>query len=174
MALIVEDGTCIADANSYNSYEVTTAFLGNFITPTEYTESQINSATIQGHIYLNLVFGKRLRGTVFCPNSLFLDFPRTALYNKDNILIQGVPVNVKVAALWATLQALLGGSIQESMEASVASSVQVEGLLSVEFQDDALPSKKVDYAGLIKDRINSLMSEYIEGSTQVVQLVRMF
>lgn len=174
MALIVEDGTCVADANSYNSYEVITAFLGNFISITDYTEAQITSAAIQGHIYLNLVFGTRLRGTVFCPDSLFLDFPRNNLYNKDNELVQGVPVNAKKAALWATLQSLLGDSIQESMEAVAASTVRVEGLLTVEFQDNALPLPQIDYAELIKDRINSLMSDYIEGSTQVVRLVRMF
>lgn len=171
--IVVEDGTCVASANSYSSYEDVVSFLENFVTISEYSEDGIKSAIVRGHTYLTLSFASRLMGTGTCSSS-FLDFPRNDLYVGDAQIV-GIPDNVKEASLWSSLQSLLGPTIEESVQETIASRVSVSGLLHVEFKDDALRQTKVDYAGLIKSRIESLFGDYLVSSSfAIARLVRVW
>lgn len=175
MTIIVEDGSCVEGANSYNSEELITTFLSVFVELDNYSASEVEKAVVQGSAFLHLKYGSRLRGVRKCANSLFLDFPRNRLYNENGVPIQGIPKEVKMAALWATLVSLLGDSVQGSLQKAPVSEVEIDGLLSVDFSSKDVVEKGEDYRGLIMGNIETLMSGFTEGpSGTISRVVRAF
>jgi hypothetical protein len=109
MALVVEDGTGIADANSYieaawaDTYH---ADRGN----TAWASAQATAkeqALIKATDYIETRFGDRFKGfPEFIDTPQGLSFPRLKLYDRYGQVITGIPDNLKKATAEYALRAL--------------------------------------------------------------------
>lgn len=98
MAITVEDGTgkadaqsylSVADANSYFSTRGVTAWAG--------VDSVKEAALIAATEYIDIRWGKLLKGELEFPDVQALLFPRTGIYDEQGRLMDGVPVRLKRA-----------------------------------------------------------------------------
>ncbi len=103
MAFVVEDGTGLADANSYAEIVEVTAYLTdrNRQEAWEDLDEEVQEAAlVLATDYVELVFGKYFLG---CPENpttgvyQALHFPATDVWDKNNQLVTGVPQKLKFA-----------------------------------------------------------------------------
>lgn len=97
MAFVPEDGTGLANANSYASVAAFQAYwLERGKDLTQYLQGQKESSLVQGTDHIEIFFGPKLYG--FKKTSAqALEFPRVCLYDALGTLIEGVPLKVTYA-----------------------------------------------------------------------------
>lgn len=97
MAFVVEDGTGLADANSYDSVESFTEYwTSRGKEMSQYLLASKQAALVQSTDHIDLFFGPRLLGFKATPEQA-LAFPRIYLYDCQGNVIEGVPQKVKNA-----------------------------------------------------------------------------
>jgi hypothetical protein len=108
MALVVEDGTGIATANSYVTVaEADTYFTDRSEESWAATTESKEAALIKATDYVETRWIEKYRGRVEFPDTpQALGFPRLDLYTKQGTLISGIPTNLKKAIFEYALKAL--------------------------------------------------------------------
>lgn len=97
MAFVVEDGTIVANANSY----ITTAFFDEYfadrgVVVTALTTQQKQQACVRATDYIDKRFGKLFRGDV-SSSTQELEWPRIDAFDDDDYSINGIPKALKQA-----------------------------------------------------------------------------
>lgn len=98
MALIVEDGTGMADANSYESVENADAyFTARGITAWSGSDPVKEAALIAATEYVDIRWRGKLKGKLQFPDTQVLLFPRINVYDEELRLLTGVPKDLRSA-----------------------------------------------------------------------------
>lgn len=109
MAIVVEDGTGLEDANSYASYADWTAYWADRGGAPAGVQADVEAALVKGADYLGLKY--RWRGYRLT-SAQALDWPRMYVYRETYAggceLIEGVPVEVVRANIELAKRALAG------------------------------------------------------------------
>lgn len=97
MAFVAEDGTGLANSNSYGSLDEFQAYwLERGQDMTQFTEGNRQSALVQACDHIELFFGPCLFG-YRASETQALEFPRLCLFDRNGFLLTGVPMKVKAA-----------------------------------------------------------------------------
>ncbi len=97
MAFVPEDGTGLANANSYGSVAAYTAYwLELGVDLSQYVTETKQSSLVAATQHIDLFFGCRLFGFK-ATSEQALEFPRVYLYDSLGVPIEGVPTKVKYA-----------------------------------------------------------------------------
>lgn len=97
MTIVLEDGTGVSSANSYATEEEFASYMeerGLDIAD----EDLIQTALIEGALYIDLRWGRRFKGAPIA-DTQGLEFPRKGLRNRYGKLIEGLPMDIKNAAI---------------------------------------------------------------------------
>lgn len=98
MALIVEDGTGMADANSYESVENADAyFSARGITAWSGNGPVKEAALIAATEYVDIRWRGKLKGELQFPDTQALLFPRINVYDEEGRLLSGTPKELRFA-----------------------------------------------------------------------------
>jgi hypothetical protein len=111
MAFTIEDGTGIEDANAYATVAfVDTYFSDRGNTSWTGTNSEKEYAIIEATDYIERRWGPLFKGNKeFTSDPLqALSFPRLNLYDRDGLLVEGIPTKLKQATAEYALRALAG------------------------------------------------------------------
>jgi len=116
MAMIVEDGTGIEDANSYD----TIAFVNSYHSDrgnTTWTgaDSVKEYAIIKATDYIERRWGPLFKGNQeFTSDPIqALSFPRINLYDRNGNVVEGIPLKLQQAVAEYALRALVSGTLYE-------------------------------------------------------------
>lgn len=110
VAVVVEDNTGLATANSYVSVqEFTDYFLDRLVDISDYEAPAIMVAVVESTRYADSRWGSRFKGKPLSATQA-LEFPRANLYDRYMSLVSGVPQNFKVAIILYA-KAYLDGSL---------------------------------------------------------------
>jgi hypothetical protein len=96
MAIIVEDGTGLANANSFISVAGADAYWAEVTTPTLWSSASTpekEAALVQATRYMEKRFGTRYKGSR-ASSAQALAFPRTGLYDETGEAITGLPTSI--------------------------------------------------------------------------------
>lgn len=116
MAIIVEDGTGIANANSYaGATEADTYFSDRAVSA--WTGTQKEAALIRATAYLDAVYGLRAVGQPYPGNALA--WPRLHAWDRYGVPLVGLPLALKQACFEAALLALSQDLLPPSERAAV-------------------------------------------------------
>lgn len=97
MAFVPEDGTGLANANSYSDVEALTAYWeSRGVEMSQYLTTSKQAALVQSTDHIDLFFGPRLYGFK-ATSQQALEFPRLYLVDSTGTPIEGVPVKVTYA-----------------------------------------------------------------------------
>lgn len=130
----LEDGTGLADSNSYGSFAGYVAYwLDRGVTVTD-TQTVVEAALVKATDYLGLRF--RWRGYRLLPMTQALDWPRCGVYTLDGVYIEGLPVELVKATYEYGFRAVSGDLMPDpTVDASgvtVVSSKDKVGPIEVE------------------------------------------
>ncbi|MBY0473733.1 MAG: hypothetical protein K2Q13_01580 [Nitrosomonas sp.] len=164
MALIVEDGTGMADANSYESVENADAyFSARGITEWSGIQAVKQAALIVGTEYINIKWRGRLKGKLQFPDTQALLFPRINLYDEEGRALSGLPRDLRAAcceyALISISQVLMPNPTVDS-----------SGRILIEESEGTGPlteTKKYQVGYLLTrpyPKADSLMTVFLQGS----------
>lgn len=103
--LVVEDGTGLADANSYSSIPLYTEYWNNLGVEVTASQAELDGALIRGAQFLDLTYGPSLVG-VRMTDTQALEFPRIGLYTASGLEITGIPTALRSALHEAASRAL--------------------------------------------------------------------
>ena len=127
--MIVEDGTGVADANSYT----TEAFADLYFTDrgntdwTSSTSSEKEAALIKATDYIELRFKDRWRGAL-SPDATTLSFPRLYFYDRRGVYVDfandGIPLDIQKATAEYALRALSAELLPDPTVAESGQSVK--------------------------------------------------
>jgi hypothetical protein len=108
MALVVEDGTGIATANSYvTAAEADTYFSDRGVADWNGATEAKEQALIRATDYVETRWNQKYKGKMEFPDTpQALGFPRLDLYDNQGTLVEGVPANLKTAIFQYALRAL--------------------------------------------------------------------
>lgn len=112
MSFLVEDGTGVESANSYEEVDYADDYhteRGN--TDWSGTNDEKETYLIRGTDYIERRWGPELRGIREFPEIDGLSFPRLYLYNRDGYLITGIPTKLKQALAEYALIAKTDGAL---------------------------------------------------------------
>ena len=163
MAIIVEDGTIVADANSYASVQSFKDYhdaRGQSYGTS--TDTQIEQALVQATDYVDTRWGTRFLGQRVTSDQS-LEWPRLYVFDELGTPIEGIPTKLKYAVNEFALVALTSGSlwVTPSTDASglrVSKTSKVVGPIEVstEYQDGVATTRKAIPAGdgLLRSLIN--------------------
>lgn len=109
MTLTVEDGTGLANSNSYGTLANATTYFADRANTTwdEADDDLKTAALIRATDYIEARFGQRFLGTKLVTTQA-LSFPRQGLYDREGTLVEGLPSKVKQATYEYALRALSG------------------------------------------------------------------
>lgn len=134
MALIVEDGTGLSEAESYVTVNQFTAFCRKRGYNTDaYDLDVMEVALRQAADYINTIFrykGFRIRG------DQAMEFPRNSLYDWSGLIVTGVPMRVKNAQCELAFKALTQPLYQDQARGGKVVSESV-GPISTTYAEDA-------------------------------------
>ena len=107
MSFVVEDGTGVADSNSYTSEAFADAYFLDRSNATwaAASSSEKEVALVKATDYIELRFRDRWQGNL-SPDATTLSFPRQYLYDRKGELVEGVPTDVQKATCEYALRAL--------------------------------------------------------------------
>ncbi|MBQ0112635.1 MAG: hypothetical protein KBT03_05860 [Bacteroidales bacterium] len=113
--IIVEDGTCVPNANSYITYEEALEHqtARNRTDWLDLDEAARVASIIRGTEYIDSVFNWRGRRKY---ESQELAFPRVMLFDLDGFPVNGIPKRVKLAVLEATYYMSLNEDVELTTE----------------------------------------------------------
>ncbi|WP_321991525.1 DnaT-like ssDNA-binding protein [Marispirochaeta aestuarii] len=138
MALIVEDGTGLPDAQSYISVtdaDVYHAARGNSVWVDADQDSK-EASLILATEYLDGKYGKRWLGTRLT-SSQALDWPRTNIFDELNRSITGVPEKIANATAVAALKVIQGEELNPDLERGGKVRSESVGPISTEYEEGA-------------------------------------
>ena len=141
MALIVEDGTIVANANSYNTVAEIRAYAVARGSTLPVADEDVEVLAIQATDYLES-FYKKYQGYRTDPANQVLQFPRTGvvLYDDYEVGSNEIPTLLKNAHAQATIEA---------------------------YESDLMPNHT---QGVKKEKVDVLEVEYLDGSSDSVGL----
>lgn len=108
MAIIVEDGTGLANANSFISVAGADAYWAEVTTPALWNAANTaakEAALVQATRYMEKRFATRYKGTR-ASSAQALAFPRTGLYDETGKALTGLPVSIARACAEYALASL--------------------------------------------------------------------
>lgn len=146
MALIVEDGTIVENANSY----ITLAYYKQYWadrgeTLSGKTDEELISSIIKATQYIdNEYYFKGIKSN----STQELAFPRSCLYDRDMILVTGIPSNLKKANCEASLIILTGTNVFNSSEIGVNSKSIKVGPITTDYSYSSNYKGKVRYTAI--------------------------
>lgn len=137
MAIVVEDGSGLANADSYLSVDDADTFhaaQGNPSTWSTSTTPQKEAALRQATLYMDSRYGQRWLGRRI-NSTMSLRWPRTGIFDRDGISVEddAVPTGVKNATAYIALKIREGDTLIPDVDAStnaISESVQV-GAISI-------------------------------------------
>ncbi len=134
MALIVEDGTIVNDANAYITVAEARTYADNrgFTLPA--ADADVEKLIVQATDY-TLQFESQYQGSREEPATQELSFPRESVYVYGE-LINGIPKQLKQAVARLTVDAANGVELQPTTNGQVVTKEKV-GELEVEYADTA-------------------------------------
>ena len=148
MALIVEDGTVVAGADSFLSLidARTTASNYGIALPVDDTEAEVSLR--QG--YLNLLNQERyLQGSRVSADQTGI-YPRTGAYNNCfPVASDSIPEEVKLSQLYAAEAISQGTSVNESTSGEALKSFDVKGVYSETYQDNSRANLNATIQGVV-------------------------
>ncbi len=125
MALVVEDGTGLSTAESYESVDNLKAYKprGGLSIPAGTSDATLEAALVRGSAAVDMMFGDRWpAGSYRQTEGQALDWPRVYAWDRDWYPLTGVPVGVKHATCEATLVELNSpGALSESASIGIKS-----------------------------------------------------
>jgi hypothetical protein len=129
MPLIVEDGTGIANANSYTTVAFADAYFADRMNSTwaAATTAEKESALIKATDYIELRFKHRWKGNL-APEATTLSFPRQYFYDRKGELVDfeedGIPVDIQKATAEYALRALSADLLPDPVVADSGQAVK--------------------------------------------------
>ncbi|ALQ51917.1 DnaT-like ssDNA-binding protein [Nitrosomonas ureae] len=119
MAFIVEDGTGMADANSYESVENADAHFAALGISAWSGSGEVKEAAMRaGTEYIEIRWRGNLKGRLQFPDTQALLFPRINIYDEEGRLLSGTPKELRIAtceyALISLSQILMPNPIVDS------------------------------------------------------------
>lgn len=125
MSFVVEDGTGIADANSYVAVAYANAyFLDRANTSwAAATNSAKEVALVKATDYIELRFRDRWKGNL-APEATTLSFPRQYLYDRRGELVTGIPDDIKKAVTEYALRALSADLLPDPTDADSGQAIK--------------------------------------------------
>jgi len=147
MALIIEDGTGVATADSFVSLADARTFAANYglILPTDDTEAEVKLR--QG--YLNLLTNERLLQGSRSTETQNNIYPRTGVYDNCKLVDDDViPESVKNAQVYAADSINSGTSTNGSSTGQNLKSFSVDGVYSESYQDGSSQSTNATIQGV--------------------------
>lgn len=136
MALIVEDGTGLANAQSYASVAELRAHTpyGQYAIPVGATDEQLEAALIRGTAGLDATTYLRLPGWR-STDAQALAWPRSGAWDRDGYPLAGVPNPIRLACMEAALVELSSaGSLLATQERGGQVKREKVGPIEVEYQ----------------------------------------
>ena len=137
ITLIIEDGTCITDANSYVSLEYADTYMLN-TGKTDWvdkTDEEKKAYLINATTYIDRIYGKlgwkgrrKYREQSLC-------FPRVELYDNDGFEVKGIPTVLKKAVCEASFIGMTS-SLFATNDTTGAVKRQKVDVLEVEYFDE--------------------------------------
>lgn len=97
MSMIVEDGTGLANANSYGTTADYKQYWKDRGTTLTQAGGVLETQLVRATDYIELVFAHRLKGEKEFPETQALSFPRTGIKDRDGVEFSGVPEAIKRA-----------------------------------------------------------------------------
>lgn len=92
MAIVLEDGTGLANSNSYGSFAGYVAYWLEVGVVVAEAQAVIEAGLVKATRYLGLRF--RWKGSRLLPETQALDWPRCGVYTLDGVYIEGLPVEL--------------------------------------------------------------------------------
>lgn len=168
MTLIVEDGTIVENANSYISiaeFEEYHNARGNDYSSAD-TDQLKEQAIINAMDYIHLRWGSKFKGRVE-DFSQELDFPRIRLYDRNGVLVEGIPKKLKNATAEYALRAITGSLMPDLATSTTGQTVRRvrEKIGPIEEETEYAGSMSINRPYPIAD---ALLSEYVNSSSGVV------
>lgn len=141
MALIVEDGTGLEDANTYIALTEADSYHGTRLNSAwaEASEDDRTKALIAATEYLDGKYRRRWRG-LKSSGVQALEWPRLQAYDDSGYRLEGVPARLKNAVCEAALTAL-ATELDPALERGGAVKRETVGPISTEYRDgNVLPT----------------------------------
>jgi len=163
VTMTVEDGTIVADANSYTTVDEFKAYWDNRgFDYSSYTDDQISIALIKATDYLENRWGGKYKGRIEDDDQV-LSFPRLSLYDLAGRLVEGIPNKLKYAqieyAKRALEEELTADPTTDESGAPIISKTETVGPIteSVQFGNGGLATKYKSYPAAddyLRDYVN--------------------
>lgn len=172
VAIVVEDGTGMDDANSYATVAELKAYfdLRGFSYAGK-TDDQLASALIQATDYIENKYRGKFKGKIEFPDTpQALSFPRLCLYDLNGVVVEGVPTRLKNATIEYAKRALTALLAPDPTTgdsgAYVASQTETIGPIteSVTYANGGIPSITKAYPAADK-----YMVDYVASSSGVMR-----
>ncbi len=168
MTLILEDGTGIADANSYADSATFKTYHKDRGNTFDAATGEIDKALITATDFIDREFGGKFKGVKQFSTENELEFPRTKLFNRAGILVTGIPTKLS----WATIEYGLRALDEELFLVPV---IDDTGLRRIGFREKVGPIEtEVKYAesttrelGKPYPAADKLLTEYLKSVNRV-------
>lgn len=168
MTLIVEDGTIVENANSYISLVEFKAYhdaRGNTYSD---DDTILEQSIIKAMDYISQRWGRRFKGSIE-DTTQELDFPRIRLYDRNGLLVAGIPSNLKKAtseyALRASSAALMPDPLTNELGLSVKRTREKIG--PIEEETEYNPGTAVILKAYPK--ADKFLVDYVAGGSGVIR-----
>ena len=135
MALIIEDGSIVAGANSFvsDSQFSAWALLAGYVLP--HTESERESALYKAFLFINQTYDNRLAGYRIDPVQTGI-FPRSSVYAYGFLVpSNSIPEDIKLAQMSAAVSIGLGADTNSIKDSGDLSSFTVVGVYSETYSE---------------------------------------
>lgn len=161
MALIVEDGTGLSAAESYisvaDAITYITAYKGADTIWDASTEAQKEVAARQATQYIDGLYS--WKGVVLTSTQA-LDWPREGIYDERDLMIEGIPTNLKNATAEVMFLAINGESLVINVDRSRQTIMEKVDVIEIEYEVGA--SQQTSYP-----TVSRLLGQYIISSGRI-------
>jgi hypothetical protein len=169
MALIIEDGSIVEDANSYISVAEFKAYHdARGIEYDTFTDDQIEYAIIKAMDYIHLRWGSKFKGRIK-DAAQQLDFPRVRLYDSNGRLVDNIPGKLKDATSEYSMRALTEELIPDPAFNTAGLSLKRtrEKIGPIEEETEYNPGSVAIYRKFTKADL--LLAEFINSASGVIR-----
>ena len=169
ITLIIEDGTGIVGANTYASADEYKTYHKDRGVDIDASANEIVAALVEGSAYIDLRWGSKFCGYPLTSDQ-GLEFPRRSLHDRYGKLIEGLPVQIKSAAVLYA-QNWLSGTLHPTLPPGSADDIKkkktVVGPITTEVEYHGLSSSSMilsNYATIpLPDRLCKLYTARTSG-----------
>lgn len=166
MALIIEDGTIVSNANSYVGVTEMRSFLGQFNQNPSQNDDLLCAALAQAFFFINTLepwlSGSRTSSS------------QTAAYPRENLVIYGneiannvIPDQVKHLQIYAAYEQVNGNDLEPNSDGRVVISESIPGCYSKSYSD-----KSVSGSTMQLGRVNNALSPLTAGGRSSFRVSR--